>query len=227
MSETPKRRDSAAGEKKKAKAEPCDWIALGLGKLERTPHVRRCLFCKELLDMCAVAEDDYVLRAKKIIVEHVEKEPEPDMVACKYSGCIHHERISKKMGMALLRVAGKGDKPWRDIRGVKVGTLALEVTEKNHPEGFDMTKQDAERRYYKYLEDSAGDLYIRFAPKITTVHVWISLSYPTRHEAVDDPATIADVRRQFEESAAAVQKWCMAQFEELKGLAEMDLQLEE
>ncbi len=210
----------------KRKRKPCLWITSGLGRLERTEHVRGCILCKELLDQCAVADNEYTKRAKAVIVKHIKKNPKPDGLPCHYSGCVHHEKISRELGLAMLRVTDS-DKPWRDVRGVKVGTVSLLVTKKDHPEGYDMKRQDVQRRHFTEFEDDAGDIYIRFGQKQTWLHVWISLSYSTRRANVDDPAAIWNVIEAQEKQVKAVKEWCLAKFEEIKGLAEMDLEFQE
>lgn len=214
---------AGAGPKKKRK--PCLWITSGLGRLERTEHVRVCILCKELLDQCVVADSEYTKRAKAVIVKHIKKNPKPDGLPCHYSGCVHHEKISRELGLAMLRVTDSG-KPWRDIQGVKVGTISLVVTEKDHPEGYDMKRQDAQRRHFKEMEDDAGDIYIRFGQKQTWLHVWISLSYSSRRANVDDPAAIWNVLEAQEKQVGPVREWCLRRFQEIRGLGEMELQFQ-
>ena len=218
---TPKK--SGSGPKKKQK--PCLWITSGLGRLERTEHVRRCLLCRELLDMISVADDDYIKRAKAVIVKHIKKNPRPEGLPCHYSGCVHHEKISRELGLAMMRVTDSG-KTWRDRGGVKVGTISLVVTEKDHPKGFDMKRQDIQRRQSAEMEDDAGDIYLRFGPKQTWLHVWIGLSYSSRRANVDDPAAIWDVIEAQEKQVKAVREWCLRRFQEIRGLGEMDLQFQ-
>ena len=113
------------------------------------------------------------------------------------------------------------------IRGVKVGTVSLLVTEKDHPEGYDMKRQDVQRRHFTEMEDDAGDIYIRFGPKQTWLHVWIALSYSSRRANVDDPAAIWNVLEAQEKQVETVREWCLHKFQEIRGLAEMDMQFQE
>lgn len=215
-------RDSGEGPVEVDQAvEDARWI----GRASRSEHVRSCLRCKELLDQCASAEDEYTAEARAAIEKHMKDEPAgtPGVPPCQYSGCVFHDLdVSRELAEALVRVGG-GDDPWQDVRGVKVSTIPLIVKKDDHPEAFDMTKQDAVRRRFKDLADSAGDVYVRFGPKKCAVHVWIDPSYASRRESAEDVATIDDVIAQYAK-VDKLRDWCMRKFGDLKGLAEMDLQ---
>ena len=187
-------------------------------------HVRRCLMCKELLDQCAGGPgEEYDRAAMAVIARHVEQDPEPDNVSCPYTGCVHHENVERDLALKMVRL-GRGDKPWRDLRGVLVSNIALEVRQDDHPGGFDMKRQDVMHRHFKYLAPHAGIVYCRLAPKRTTLHVWVSPAYVSRREDVQDVATVEDVIETFSKQMPALKKWCLRKFSELKELAEMDLQ---
>lgn len=195
-----------------------------LGKLRRVPHVRACLLCKEILEMAALAEDDYLERAIGAVFRHAEQVKKPDGIECQYAGCIHHEKVSRALAMKMIEL-GNGDDPWKDVRGVSVSTIPLKVTEKNHPEGWDFKNQDVMQRAFKNLPQAAGDVYLRLGPKETWAHVWISLPYKSRRADINDVATIEEMREAHEKLGPVWTAWCRNKFDDLKELAEMDLSL--
>jgi len=195
------------------------WIELGLGKLDRSPHVLHCLMCRELLKFCSVAEeDDYLVRARDVIVAHEKKVPVPEGTGCRHSGCVFHEVISRTLALRMIKLGG-GNKPGRDMRGVLWSSIPLIVREEDHPEGFDMTKQDIVHRYFKYLPPCAGDVYIRLGSKKATAHVRVSPAYKSRHEDIHDVPNIEDVVETSEKTVPAIMTWCMAKYRTLKELA--------
>ncbi|MGH8898801.1 MAG: hypothetical protein ACRDZ4_17710 [Egibacteraceae bacterium] len=197
-----------------------------LSRLTRSPHVRGCLFCKDLLEMAnAATDDDYVKRAVELVAQHAQKPgANPRTPQCQYPGCVHHEDVSPELARKMIAL-GRGDEPWRDVRKVLVSTIPLRVTEKDHPKGWDFKDHDVMQRAFKDLPAAAGDIYVRLAPKRTTVHVWISLPYKTRREDIQDVATLNEVQEAHERLAPLFAEWCRKKFDELKGLAEMDLGL--
>jgi len=200
------------------------WHRLQVGRLLRTPHVRRCIRCKELADMMAgTDDDDYVEDAVQAVREHAGSLPMPDNVACRYSGCIHHEDLPNPLAMKVIEL-GRGDMPWRDLHGVKVSNIALRVREEDAPEGWDFKahRADVMSRHFVELPKSAGDIFVRFGPKRTTAHVWISPAYATRHETVEDAATIEDVISTCDRTVPSLKAWCMSKFRALRELARME-----
>jgi len=195
-----------------------------LSKLRRVPHVRACLLCKEILEMAALAEDDYLERAIGAVFRHAEQVKKPDGIECQYAGCIHHEKVSRPLAMKMIAL-GKGDEPWKDVRGVPVSTIPLKVTDKHYPEGWDFKNQDVMQRAFSNLPQAAGDVYLRLGPKETWAHVWISLPYKSRRAQIDDVATIEEMRDAHEKLGPVWTKWCRKQYDDLKDLAEMDLSL--
>jgi len=199
---------------------------LPVDAMRRNKHVRACLVCKEVLDQCALTDDaEYLGRAKAAICAHIDAVPEPKGMACTYSGCIHHEDMPRELAMTLLRLANAG-KPWKDTRKVPVATIPLVVSEKDHPEGFDMTKQDATHRHFTNLPVSAGDIYLRLGPKRVTAHVWVSPAYSSKREGVEDPASLENLIATLQRSLPSMVTWCTKKFQDMKALAEMDLQFE-
>lgn len=195
-----------------------------LSKLRRAPHVRACLLCKEILEMAALAEDDYLERAIGAVFRHADQVKKPEGIECQYAGCIHHEKVSKALAMKMIAL-GNGDEPWKDVRGVPVSTIPLKVTEKDRPDGWDFKNQDVMQRAFKNLPQAAGDVYVRLGPKETALHVWISLPYKSRRAEIDDLATIEEMREAHEKLGPVWAAWCRTKFDALKELAEMDLSL--
>lgn len=193
-----------------------------LSKLRRVPHVRACLLCKELLEMAAMGDDEYLERAIGAVFRHAETTKEPGYIECQYAGCIHHEKISATLAAKMIEV-GEGDAPWKDVRGVKVSTIPIRVHEKSHPEGWDFKNQDVTQRAFKNLPQAAGDVYLRMGPKETWAHVWISLPYKTRREDVGDVATIEELREAHEKLAPTWAKWCKGKFDGMKKYAQDEL----
>jgi hypothetical protein len=197
-----------------------------IGQLERTPHARGCLVCKELLDQAASGDIEYQQRVYASVLGHIKVKPEIDAPACSYAGCVHHEVVSRELARALLKMVA-GSKPWKDARGVPVATLPLIATKEDHPKGWLFKRQDAESRAFKHLPtEEAGTIYVRLAPKKVTVHVWIEPQYKTKHEDLDSPATIEDVLETFAVRVPDLRAWALKRYNDLKGLAEMDLDLE-
>lgn len=209
-------REAAAGETEE----------VTFARLYRQPHVRRCLFCKELIDQMAVADDDYIERAVAAIEAHEKEEPLPENVSCRYAGCVHHEDIPRDLALKMVELGHA--EPWRDVRGVQVSAVPLAVREGDAPEGWDFkaAQSDVTTRHFVELPSAAGDIYFRMGPKRVTAHVWISPPYRTRHETIEDPATIEDVRETIKTREPAITAWCRKKFDELKALAQMDLGLE-
>ena len=191
-------------------------------KLRRQPHVRACLLCKEILEMAALGDDDYLERAIGAIFRHAETTKEPGDIECQYAGCVHHEKISRELAMKMIEV-GEGDKPWKDVRNVTVSTIPLRVHEKSHPEGWDFKNQDATQREFKNLPQAAGDVYLRMGPKETWAHVWISLPYKSRRAKVDDVASIDEIREAHEKLGPIWTKWCRSKYDGMKKYAESEM----
>ena len=192
-----------------------------LSKLRRVPHVRGCLLCKELLEMAALGDDEYLERAIGAVFRHAETTKETGYIECQYAGCIHHEKIDRALATKMIEV-GNGDEPWKDVRGVKVSTIPLRVSEKSHPEGWDFTNQDATQRAFKNLPQAAGDVYLRLGPKETWAHVWISLPYKSRRSDVGDVATIEELREAHEKLAPTWAKWCRGKYDCMKKYAQSE-----
>jgi hypothetical protein len=199
--------------------------AMMVARMSRHPHVRRCLLCKELVDALAGADDEYTVKAAEAVEEHIKEVPEPDNVACGYAGCVHHEDVSRALALKMVEL-GRGDEPWRDVRNVQVSNIALRVREQDAPEGWDFKRQDVMQRHFRELVQSAGDIYVRLGPKKTTLHVWISPAYKSRREDVEDVPTLEDIRETFEKQTPAIRAWCLKKFNDLKALAQMDMELE-
>lgn len=197
-----------------------------LGKLQRTPHVRSCLLCKEVLEMAALGDDEYLERAVGAVFLHADKAKDPGTIPCQYPGCIHHEKVSRALALKMIEL-GKGDDPWKDVRGVPVSTIPLCVKEKDAPEGWDWKNQDVMQRAFQNLPQAAGDVYVRLGPKETAVHVWISLPYKSRRAELDDVATLDEMKEAHEKLAPVWSAWCRRKFDVLKELAEMDLSLDD
>lgn len=204
---------------------PDAWTELGVSRLGRDPHVRRCLLCKALLSACAGANDDEYLTEAVTVIKGCRKRHRKDATAgkgCEWDGCVLHEDIPAELAREMIRLGG-GDEPWRDIRGVRVSCTSFIVREQDHPEGFDMTKQDITHRYYKYLKPEAGFFYVRFAPKRTTVHLCCSPAYVSRREDINDTPTVADIVEVHEKKIPAIREWVMNKYNGLKKLAEAEL----
>ena len=212
---------SATGQEEKPLSD-----AMMVARLSRSPHVRRCLCCKEIIDALAGADDDeQTLKLADAIDAHMEAVPEPDNVACQYAGCVHHEDVPRALALKMIEL-GRGDKPWADVRGVKVSNIALRVREKDAPEGWDFKRQDVMQRHFNELVQSAADIYCRLGPKKTTLHLWLSPAYKSRREDIEDVPTLEDIRETFEKQMPAIKAWALRKFKALKELAEMDLGLE-
>jgi len=197
-----------------------------IGQLERTPHVRGCIICKEMLDQAAAGDFEYQRKVYATVLGHLKQNPKSDAPACMYGGCVHHEDISRELARVLVKL-GKNGQPWKDARGVPVSTLALVATKDDHPKGWRFGAQDAESRTFKNLPaEEAGTIFIRLAPKKVTLHVWIEPQYKTKHEDVESPATVEDVLDTFAARVPALREWVMNKYRDIRGLAEMDLDLE-
>lgn len=192
----------------------------------RNQHVRGCMYCKQILSETIFADEEYERRALEEIKRHIAECPEPPDLPCEYSGCIHHEEMPRALALKMIKL-GDGDRPWRDRRDRLVSGIRLKVSKDDAPEGWDFSKQDAVRRHFIYLPDSAGYVYIRLGSRKASVHVWISPSFKSRREDVHDQPTLEDIRETYEKSVPAIRTWCLHKYEELKGLAQMNLNLEE
>ena len=200
---------------------------VSVGELARDRHVRSCNLCKDLLDQWALGGDeDYGAQAVKAIEAHIALKAKAETPACSFAQCVHHEKMPRQLADAIVRVGG-GDTPWKDVRGCLVSNVPLTVRDNDAPEGWDHKAQDVQRTAFKSLPDTAGDVYVRLRSKgPCEVHVWINPSYKTRHEGVEDPATVADVVETHEKRVPAIRAWALKKFEDLKGLAQMDVDLE-
>ena len=197
-----------------------------IGQIERIPHVRACLLCKELLDQAASGDEEYQRNVYATVLGHVKQNPKAEVVPCSYAGCVFHEDLSRELSRAIVRL-GKGGAPWKDNRGVPVSTIPLIADKEDHPKGWQFKRQDAESRTFKHLpNEEAGTVYIRLAPKRVTVHVWVAPQYKTKHEDVESPATIADVLETHLARVPDLKAWALKKYDDLKGLASMDLDLE-
>lgn len=219
-----KRRAKAAA-RQEPPADP--WREHGLVALSRTAHTRACLACKGVLDHCGVADDDdYLARAAAAIRAHQKAKRNPSAgPPCTYADCVHHEAVERRLALALLHAGGESG-TLRDIRGVRYGTVGLAVSEADRPEGYDMTRQDAVDRRFKHLPPAAGYVYVRVGPKRCEAHVWVAPAFKSRRESAEDPATLEEIREVYGPGLAAIRSWVMAKWEELRGLAGMDLELE-
>jgi len=195
------------------------WRELGLSALRRSDHVQFCLLCKSLLDQCSLtANEDYMREAAELLKQHATiLVPGP---RCKFSDCLHHEDVSHELGMAILKLHGDA-KPWRDDRGVKVGLAPIFATKDDKPPGFEIGRDAAHKKDGN--ESIAAEVYVRLMMKKTTVHLWMTPTFPSRHEDPLEAVSIADLKRVYEDRLEDYRKWVMAKWEEMKGLAEMEL----
>jgi hypothetical protein len=197
-----------------------------IGRLARSPHVRLCLLCRELLDQAATGDLEYQNHVFAVVAGHLGVKPELEVPACHYGGCVHHEEISREMARTLIKL-GKFGRPWKDARGVPVSTLSLIAAQGDAPKGWRFASQDAESRTFQNLpSEEAGTIFIRLAPKKVTLHLWIEPQYKTKHEDLESPATVQDVLETFATRVPALRDWVLKKFADLKGLAEMELDLE-
>lgn len=200
------------------------WKRLEISRLNRTDHVQSCLLCHALIDQCALtANEDYMREAAELLKRHAEVPPEKNLAAgprCRFSDCLHHEDVSHEIGMAILKLHGD-EKPWRDDRGVKVGLAPIFATKDDKPTGFEIGKDAAHRKDGN--ESIAAEVYVRLMRKKTTVHVWMTPTFPSRHEDPLEAVCIADLKRVYEERLSYYRVWVMVKWEEMKGLAEMEL----
>lgn len=195
------------------------WRSLDVSRLVRTRHVRSCLLCKSLLDGAVTSDDDgYLVRVDELVRNHARGEPSPRGPACSYSsGCILEEEIDRSLGWGMVDLVG--ERPYSDVRGVKVANINLEVRKEDHPEGFDMTRQDAAHRHFVHLKPSAGYIYIRFGPKVTRVHVCVSPAYRSRREDITDAPTVEDILEVHGEQIQKIAEWVLRKYQGLKKLA--------
>jgi hypothetical protein len=192
---------------------------------KRTEHFRRCLLCKDLMDNIGVADDPhYTAEAGKVIVKHAKAKPSPEAAPCAHAGCVHHQTIDRELALAMIRV-GHGDKPWKDANGVKVSNIQLRVKEDDKPEGFEIGK-DLTHRHFKHLKAAAGDVFVVLGPKQVKVHVQVDPDFKSVHESVEDPVAVWDLVETYRDRFPKMREWCMKKFEDLKALAELDLQME-
>jgi len=200
------------------------WKELGLSALQRGVHTQSCLLCKSAIDQCALtANEDYMREAAELIRKHAEVPPGKNLSAgpkCKFSDCLHHEDVSHELGMAILKLHGD-EKPWRDDRGVKVGLAPIFATQDDKPTGFEIGKDAAHKKDGN--ESIAAEVYVRLMMKKTTVHLWMTPTFPSRHEDPLEAVCIADLKRVYEERLAGYREWAMSKWNEMKGLAEMEL----
>jgi hypothetical protein len=200
------------------------WRELGLSALQRSDHGQSCLLCKAMIDQCALtANEDYMREAAELLKKHAELPSGACLAAgpkCKFSDCLHHENVSHELGMAILKLHGD-EKPWRDDRGVKVGLAPIFATKDDKPTGFEIGKDAAHRKDGN--ESIAAEVYVRLMRKKTTVHVWMTPTFPSRNEDPLEAVCIADLRRVYEERLAGYREWVMAKWDEMKGLAEMEI----
>lgn len=192
------------------------WRSLDASRLVRTKHVLSCLQCKALFDGAATStDDDYLVRVVNLVRKHIRKSPAPKGPACSYSsGCILEEKIDRTIGMEMIDVVGV--RPYSDVRGVKVATINLEVRKDDHPDGFDMTRQDVAHRYFIHLKPSAGYIYFRFGPKETKVHVCVSPAYVSRREDITDAPTIEDILNVHKTQVPKISEWVLRKYRGLK-----------
>lgn len=204
-----------------ARRVPADpWVSLGLSRLLASAHVRPCILCKQLLDQCVVSDDrGYMARVRDGVVAHSTAHDAGSAHRCHYSRCVHHEGVPRDLALRMIAL-GRGDRPWRDIRGVTVSTIPLVVTEGDRPEGFDMKGLDAALRGNDHLPLAAGYVYVRLGPKRVRAHVWIEPAVvpvvPTeeRHEfrspladaPLDVRARIEEVSRHYRRSRRIVRE---------------------
>lgn len=203
------------------------WKTLGLGRLSRMAHTRRCLLCKAVLEHCTMSNsEDYLKDAVELVRGHQEHDPGPAAGPfCRYADCVHHERMNRAKAMAILRVGGEPGTR-RDVRGMSYGSVNFVVKPDDHPEGFDMSRQDAVHRHFRCLPLSAGCVYVRIRSKVCEVHVWVSPAFRSRREAVEDPAALWEIQEVYGPRLAPLREWVLKKWNDLKGLVEMDLDLE-
>lgn len=194
----------------------------------KNPHVATCLMCKQLLENAEGETDtDYQQRAVDAVARHIDQKPAATGPKCMYPDCIHHEKVEKAFAEAIIRV-GHGDKPWRDVRGILVSNVSLVVREKDHPPGWDFTKQDVMDRHFTELPPSAGNIYIKLSPKgPCDVHLWIEPQFKSRREDVEDVPTVDDILATYKERVPAIKEWVLKKYKDLIELVRMDVALEE
>lgn len=194
-----------------------------IGKATKWPHVLRCLMCKELIAHAAVADDDYLEEVKEIVSKHMaEAGADAKGHACQYAGCVHHEELPRAVAEALVRM--QDAQKTKDARGIPFATIDLEATEKDHPPGFDLKRQDAAQRGEDAM--TAGDVYVRLGPKVCQAHVWISPAYVSRRAKREDPAAVWEIIEAMQKRMPGHAKWAINKYNGLKELAQMDADLE-
>jgi hypothetical protein len=104
---------------------------------------------------------------------------------------------------------------------VKVGLAPIFATKDDKPTGFEIGKDAAHKKDGD--ESIAAEVYVRLMRKKTTVHIWMTPTFPSRHEDPLEAVSIADLKRVYEERLAGYRDWVMEKFNEMKGLAEMEL----
>ena len=203
------------------------WKRLGLSALQRTEHVQACLLCKAVIDQCALTDnEEYMVEAAEFLHKHADVPPEKNVSAappCRFADCIHHEDVSHEVGMAILKVHSDG-KPWRDNKGVPVGMAPILASPKDKPPGFEIGK-DANHRG-QGEEPIAAEVYVRLGQKKTTIHLWMTPAFASRHEDSMEAVGVWELKRIYEEHVTGYREWVMAKWVEIKALAEMEVNAE-
>jgi hypothetical protein len=186
--------------------------------------VQGCLLCKAAIDQCALTEnEDYMREAVELLKKHAEVPPDLNVAAgpkCRFADCLHHEDVSHELGMAILKLHGD-EKPWRDNRGVPVGLAPIFAKADDKPPGFGIGKDAAHKKNGN--EPIAAQVYVRLGVRKTTVHLWMTPSFDSRHEDPLEAVGVWELKQIYEERLAGYRHWVMAKWDEMKGLAEMEL----
>jgi hypothetical protein len=164
--------------------------------------------------------------AVDLITQHLKVPTEKNVAAsipCGFADCIHHENVPKEIGLAILKLHGD-PKPWRDNRGIPVGMAPISASQDDKPPGFDIGKDAAHRSQGE--DPIAAEVYVRFARRATTAHLWVTPSFSSRHEDALEAVGVWDLKRIYEENIKGYREWVMAKWTDMKNLAEMELSAE-
>jgi hypothetical protein len=214
------------GKEKKRMSTACLWRLwrkLGVSRLMRSPHVQACLLCKAMVDGCAMTENaEYIADAVKLMKEHANlKKNISASPRCRFADCIHHEDVSRELGLAILRLGGE-TKPWRDDKGVPVGLVPILAKPDDKPPGFVIGKDAA---HHGDDTPPAAEIYVRLGMRKTTVHVWISPAFSSRHEDAMEAVGVWELKQTYETQIAGYRDWVMAKWLDYRALAEMEVSL--
>jgi hypothetical protein len=193
-----------------------------LNALARSAHARGCPPCKEAWLMAGYCLDPGTV---ELAMELMESHASRPAVAppCVHPECFGHEVLPVPVARRMLRLAAWGVPKKSDH--LKEATVYFECADGDAPDGFEIA-EPPHKRYERWMRpaNTAGGLIVSFGRK-ARVHLTADFDGPDPTLPWEGPRAVEVRMETVALRLPAWSAWVRRKFDDLRALAEMDLEM--